>query len=96
MWPIKVVGLPSSGRTSLMRVKVLFANLLVCLALTDAAWAASKSVSVQVSCTIPPVMEISRASLLRKAAEKDTRFQRSEEMCRRAGKAFKLVTLTAI
>ena len=83
-----------------MKLKVLVLNVLLSLALASSGWASSKSMTVQVSCTIPAKIELASTSFARPASNTgssvETQFASSKEMRERSGHLVQLYSLTAV
>lgn len=83
-----------------MKRKIVLLNIFLCLVLAGPGWAASKSATIQVSCVVPPRIELSAASISRAAGQKGPStegpgLQMTEELRDRSGKQIRLYTLTA-
>ena len=81
-----------------MKIKALLNILLFLLALALPAHAASKSNTVQVSCTIPPSIGLATAErgMARAQTSLEKQYQMSESFCLRKDQKIKLVSLTAL
>lgn len=83
-----------------MKLKILVLNAFLALALAVPGWAESKSMTIQVSCVVPPRIELSTASLTQamsqNASSKETEFGASEQMRERDGRLVRVLSLTAL
>ena len=82
-----------------MRLKTLFLGVfLAVLLISTHAWAASKSVSYSVSCSVPSMIELSAANplIVENRSNTQTQFQTTEDLQVRNGQKIKLYSLTAL
>ena len=70
----------------------MFAGFLLC----NSAFAASKSASVQVSCTIKPMIEMAATSAVRANSNLGRQYQMSENLMDRGAQKMKIYSLTAL
>ena len=81
-----------------MKKKVLL-NVLVCLMLAAPAYAASKSATVRVSCTVPALVQLSAPSPerpVKAASNLGTQYQMTEDLRDESGRKIKLYSLTVL
>ena len=75
-----------------MKRRVLL-NVLLCLALAAPAWAESRSHTVQVSCTVPLIIEMAGTEV---RSTLDKQYQMTEDVRIRDGERVRLYSLTAL
>ena len=82
-----------------MKTKILL-NILLFVALATPGWAASKSASVRVSCTIKPVIALSTAVTPKTAVQAESnlgnQYQMTEDIRVQGGQKTRLYSLTAL
>ena len=76
--------------------EAVLALMLVGLFLCNSASAASKSASIQVSCTIKPMIELVATSSVRANSNLGHQYQMSESLMDRGAQKMKIYSLTAL
>ncbi len=81
-----------------MNKKVIFLSLVLALALTAPGWADSKSVSVRVSCSVKPMIQMNAPSFRHIKAETnlEKKYQMTEDIRQTSNGKVKLYSLTAL
>lgn len=79
--------------------KLVLLNALLCLALATPAWAASKSATVRVSCTIPELVQLSAPALdqpITANTNLGSQYQVTENTRDADGRRMRIYSLTAL